>query len=72
MDRLSFSAQRKRIAKSYPFFMRFAERFRDHIYNPSKPPLDKGGFTWSGKRDSPRSDPKHPFQVVRGVNIIRA
>ena len=49
MDRLSFSAQRTKDSKSYPFFVRFAERFRNHIDNPSKPPFEKGGFVWSGK-----------------------
>ncbi len=61
IDRLSFSAQRTKDSIKLSFFCAFRGRVRDHIDNPSKPPFDKGGFAWSGKRDSPQSDPKSPL-----------
>ena len=60
--RVSFSAQRTKDSIKLSFFCAFRGRVRDHIDNPSKPPFDKGGFAWSGKRNSPRSVPTRPFQ----------
>ena len=39
MDRLSFSAQRKKDSRKLSFFCAFRGRVRDHIDNPSKPPF---------------------------------
>ena len=58
--RVSFSAQRTKDSIRLSFFLCVSRNFRDYIDNPSKPPFDKGGFAWSRKRDSPRSDPKLP------------
>ena len=66
--RVSFSAQRTKDSIKLSFFCAFRGRVRDHIDNPSKPPFDKGGFAWSGKRDSPRSDPELP--PVRGLGGV--
>ena len=65
-----FPLNARRIALCYPFFVRFAEIFRDYIDNPSKPPFDKGGFAWSRKRAT--SDPKlPPVRGLGGVKIVR-